>query len=326
MILRTSHTGGLMRSFKHFTLEERELLHQMVLKGKKQAEMAVELNKSQSSISRELHRLSKSSSEYYPYKSHSHYVSSRSRCVKHKRLENKNVIKDVVMKLKKKWSPEIIANTQPDASLRVSASTVYRALKTNEIPGLTEANALRRRGKRKYCRGGGKTIQAGRSIHLRSDAVNQRTRIGDWEGDTVLGAVGKGVVVTMVDRRSRFLCMTKSPTKKAQDVRKAIVRVLKQHPCLTITFDNGSEFAEYELIETQTNSIVYFADTHSPWQRGSNENINELIRWYFPKGTDFTEVSEDYVQQVCKEINQRPRKVLNWSTPEVVFFKNMHLN
>lgn len=326
MILRMSHTGGLMRSFKHFTLEDRELLHQMVLDGKKQADMAAALNKSQSSISRELRRLSDSPSAYHPYSSHSHYVLSRSYCVKHKRLENKSVLNDVSMKLKKKWSPEIIANTQHDVKLRVSASTIYRELKANNIPGLTEANALRRRGKRKYCHGGGKTIQAGRSIHLRSDAANQRARIGDWEGDTVLGGVGKGLVVTMVDRRSRFLCMTKAPTKRAQDVREAVVRLLEKHPCQTITFDNGAEFAEYELIEAHTNSMVYFADTHSPWQRGSNENINELVRWYFPKGTDFTKVSENYVQHVCKEINQRPRKVLNWDTPEAVFFKNMHLN
>lgn len=324
MILRNYTYGGLMRSFAHFTLNEREVLQQMVLGGRKQREMAQALNKSQSAISRELSRLGQEKA-YLPIQSHAHYMAARTRCVRHRRLLDHEIQKDVVSKLKKKWSPEIIANTQSDKALKVSTSTIYRSLKRKDIPLLTEADCLRRRGKRRYCRGGGKTIQNGRSIHLRSDEVNNRVRIGDWEGDTVLGAIGKGLLVTIVDRKSRFLLMAKSLNKTAKSVKTAIVKLLSGRIRHTLTLDNGAEFAQYDEIEKKANVTVYFADTHSPWQRGSNENLNELIRWYFPKGTDFTKVSDSYIKRVCNEINQRPRKVLGWKTPEMVY-SNMHLD
>lgn len=307
-----------MRSFNHFTLEEREMLFKMTTENKTQCEMARRLGKSQSSISRELRRLERCDIDYTPSTAHAHYVFSRMNSVRHKRLENREVLADVISKLRKKWSPEIISNTQ-SKEIRVSTSTIYRSLKRNDIPGLNEANCLRRKGKRKYCYGGGKTIQAGRSIHLRETEANERTRIGDWEGDTVLGAIGKGLLVTLIDRKSRFLLMKRALNKTAKCVRETIVSLVKSKPCKTITLDNGSEFAEYDQLETESKATVYFADTHSPWQRGSNENINELIRWYFPKGTDFTMVSDECVASACREINQRPRKVLNWNTPEDVF-------
>lgn len=309
-----------MRSFKHFTLEERELLQEMLRQGKRQTEIATALLKSQSSISREIRRVRDGTCPYLPIRAQRAYERARKRSVRVKRLKSPEILHDVTRKLKKKWSPEIIANTQVP-ELKVSFSTIYRALKRREIPGLTEANALRRRGKRKYCRGGGKTIHSGRSIHLRDEVVNQRQRIGDWEGDAVLGAVGKGLLVTLIDRKSRFLLMATVPSKHAGLVRETVVRLLKRRVSHTITFDNGSEFAEYEAIEKETKALVYFADTHSPWQRGSNENVNELIRWYFPKGTDFTKVTEEQVRRVCDEINHRPRKILNWNTPAMVFRK-----
>ena len=317
-----------MRSFRHFTLEEREVLQKMLLAKKKQTEIAAALHKSQSSISRESRRICGNKDLYTPFHAQSDYASTRQRSVRTNRLQNARILNDVCEKLKKKWSPEIIANNPSNPNLKVSASTIYRALKRREIPGLTEANALRRRGKRKYCRGGGKTIYAGRSIHLRDEVVNQRQRIGDWEGDTVLGAVGKGLLITLIDRKSRFLLMAVIKSKHAKLVKETVIALLKGSISHTITFDNGSEFAEYEAIEKETKALVYFADTHSPWQRGSNENVNELIRWYFPKGTDFTKVTDAQIRKVCNEINNRPRKVLNWNTPAAVFNRdmlNMHL-
>ena len=310
-----------MRSFKHFTLEDRELLQEMLRQGKKQTEIAMALHKSQSSVSREIHRVCDGTCPYLPIQAQRNYEHARKRSVRAKRLKSPEILHDVCKKLKKKWSPEIIANAQNTPELRVSSSTIYRTLKRKEIPGLTEANTLRRRGKRKYCRGGGKTIQAGRSIHLRDEAVNQRQRIGDWEGDTVLGAIGKGLLITLIDRKSRFLMMATVPSKHAELVKEGVVKLLKKRISHTITFDNGAEFAEYEAIEKETKALVYFADTHSPWQRGSNENVNGLIRWYFPKGTDFTKVTEAEVKMVCEEINHRPRKLLDWSTPAEVFKK-----
>lgn len=313
-----------MRSFSHFTLKEREELQLLVMEGKKQKEIAQKLNKSQSTISRELRRLGPDKA-YMPLQCHAHYIFSRSKSVRHRRLLDPKIQEDVVSKLKTKWSPEIIANTQQDKALKVSTSTIYRSIKRHDIPNLTEANCLRRRGKRRYCRGGGKTIQEGRSIHLRCKEADNRERIGDWEGDTVLGKIGKGLLITLVDRKSRFLLMAKSPDKTAKSIENIVTKLLSGKPCLSLTLDNGSEFANYNEIEKKLDALVYFADTHSPWQRGSNENLNELIRWYFPKGTDFTKVSDHYIELVCKEINQRPRKILGWDTPEKVY-SSMHLN
>ena len=146
--------------------------------------------------------------------------------------------------------------------------------------------------------------------------INERGRIGDWEGDTVLGAPGKGGLVTMVDRRSRYLQMSLLPNKEAATVEKVVCRILTNYlPVESITLDNGSEFANFREFEKALDATVYFTDTHSPWQRGSNENINGLIRFFFPKCTDFRSVSPNQVDLVLHLINNRPRKCLGWLSP-----------
>jgi IS30 family transposase len=151
--------------------------------------------------------------------------------------------------------------------------------------------------------------------------VETRSRFGDLEGDTVSGAIGKGCVVTLVDRKSRMLYAAISPSRDSGLIADTFYRALHGTKVNSITLDRGSEFAKFPEIEKNLDTIVYFADPHSPWQRPSNENINGLLRFFYPKGTDFTSVSEDDFQNVLSLINNRPRKCLGWLSP-IEFFSS----
>ncbi|MCL2546223.1 MAG: IS30 family transposase [Oscillospiraceae bacterium] len=304
-----------MKSYEHFTLEERECLRIKLSEGKSYRQIARELNRDVSSISRELKRNRKKDGTYNAIWGQSMYRYRRKRCVRPYRLETDHKLRDFVTKsLDKYWSPEIIAARWQGKEF--SPSTIYRALKQKRLFGYSERTHLRRRGILKYCRGDNRTIRPEHTIHERSDEINNRQRIGDWEGDIVLGGPGKGGLVTMVERKSRYLAMELLPNKEAATVEKIICSPLcKTLPIKSITFDNGSEFANFRKIGIKLNAIIYFADTRSPWQRGSNENINGLVRFFFPKGTDFRTVSPEKVAHALSLINQRPRKCLGWMSP-----------
>ena len=170
-------------------------------------------------------------------------------------------------------------------------------------------------------------IKPHQTIHDRSQIVEEHIRLGDWEGDTIIGSEQKSAFVTLVDRTTRFLVAGIIPNRKASSVNKMIINLLNDLPSETITLDRGSEFALFRDIEQELDINIYFADAYSPWQRGSNENINRLLRQFYPKGTDFLEVSCEELDRVVKIINERPRKCLGWLTPYQVFHEKMlHLN
>ena len=182
---------------------------------------------------------------------------------------------------------------------------------------------LRRRGKT-YKR---KTRQDGRghikdtvSIELRPKEVEQRLDIGNWEIDTVLGKPGTGGLVTVVDRKTRLLLAAKIEDKTATTVQAALIRLLKGVECRSLTTDNGKEFARHKEVSAALGVPVYFAHPHSPWERGTNENTNGLIREYLPKGIDFREVRNDDVLRIVERLNNRPRKCLGFRTPNEAFF------
>ena len=182
---------------------------------------------------------------------------------------------------------------------------------------------LRRRGKT-YKR---KTRQDGRghikdtvSIELRPKEVEQRLDIGNWEIDTVLGKPGTGGLVTVVDRKTRLLLAAKIEDKTATTVQAALIRLLKGVECRSLTTDNGKEFARHKEVSAALGVPVYFAHPHSPWERGTNENTNGLIREYLPKGIDFRVVQSDDVLRIVERLNNRPRKCLGFRTPKEAFF------
>jgi IS30 family transposase len=155
-------------------------------------------------------------------------------------------------------------------------------------------------------------------IEQRPAVVDARGRFGDWEADTVEGAKGTGLIVTHVDRKSRYTRLGKLCDKKAatlSGVTCAIFRALPRKLRRTSTFDNGKEFADFKAIEKALGMTVYFANPHSPWERGTNENTNGLLRDWFPKGSDFGKITARQLAQVQRMLNNRPRKCLNYRTP-----------
>lgn len=312
-----------MQSYQHFTLEERESLSENLKAGKTQSEIARILNKSRSSISRELKRNKNKNGSYHPWRATVLYICRRKQSHRQFRLADKTAQDFVRNGLEQFWSPEIICERwkmeHPNEPL--CHSTVYRSIKNKQIEGITAKTHLRRRGK---CKGNNyaKTFRPAHTIHDRPLDVETRTRLGDLEGDTVYGGIAKGCLVTLIDRTSRFLYAALAETREKTTVTKSIGEALGSSKPLSVTFDNVSEFADYKSVEENHNTTVYFADPHSPWQRGSNENINGLLRFFFPKGTDFHAVSQEKLDSVLALINNRPRKCLGWLSPiEFISYK-----
>ena len=158
-------------------------------------------------------------------------------------------------------------------------------------------------------------------IDARPEIMDQRARIGDWEADTVVSKGRQRYLVTLVERKSRFTLFKPVASKRAAVVREAIVELLApyQDQTHTITFDNGKEFAEHERVAEALEADTYFAHPYASWERGTNENTNGLLRQYFPKDSDFSEATDARVAWVHERLNTRPRKCLDFETPETVF-------
>ena len=161
------------------------------------------------------------------------------------------------------------------------------------------------------------------SIEQRPAVVEARSRIGDWEGDTVIGKGHQGVLVTLVERKSRYTLARQLDSRHSAKVTPAIIELLKPHQasCKTLTFDNGKEFAEHEFIAQCLNANVYFAHPYCSWERALNENHNGLLRQFFPKKTNFLKVNQDEVNEAVYRLNHRPRKCLQYRTPHEVFYR-----
>lgn len=320
-------------SYTHFTLEERKYLQKLLSEDKSFREIAAILDRSPSTISREVNR---NRAKYKPHhKTDNKYWYNHWRAnnlyIRRRREQHRRALSPatpewdfIISCLKKFWSPESICGRwlliNPTAK-PLCVSTIYRYVQRGELPSISAKSHLRRRNKRKKTRNANyNTIQPDRIIPEWSDIIKCRSRLGDWEGDTVYGAVGKGLLVTLVDRKSRYLCSGLLHSRVAQDTKTVIERLLKDMPVHSISLDNGSEFSEFKAIEKALNTEIYFAEPHKPWQRGTNENTNDILRFFFPKGTNFHEVSDEELEKVVYLINTRPRKCLNWKSPFEVFW------
>jgi len=306
-----------MQPYQHFTLYERENLQEKLKEGKSLRKIAIEMNRNVSSISRELKRNGKKDGGYTPWWGTSLYIWRRKRCVRKLRLIDSDIYNFITDCLDKFWSPEIICERwkmKYPEKRPLCHSTIYRNIKNKIIIGYTVKKHLRRRGKKKNTRNC-KTIHPVHTIHDRPPEIELRQRLGDLEGDTVHGGIGKGCLLTLVDRTSRFLYAALSSNRESTNIKNSFEVALNGVNPKSITLDNGSEFSDFIEIEKNHNTTIYFADPHSPWQRGSNENINGLIRFFFPKGFDFRSVSYELLQHTIFLINNRPRKCLGWLSP-----------
>jgi IS30 family transposase len=228
------------------------------------------------------------------------------------------------------WSPEQIAGwlkrTYPkDESYRASHETIYRGLYVQPGGGLTKGLTRHllfhrsiRRSRHATRKGHGKGQIADMiSIHQRPAAVEHRAVPGHWEGDLVMGSDGS-CFVTLVERYSRYLVLVKVSNKKTKTVISALIEQARQLPAelyKSLTWDRGLEMADHKRFTLETDIAVYFCDPQSPWQRGSNENTNGLLRRYFPKGTDLSLHSQQDLDQAARRLNERPRKTLEFETP-----------
>lgn len=257
------------------------------------------------------------------------YIVRRSKSHSPKRLKEGTELREYVCKgLDQYWSPECIAAlwNREHPTDKISFSTIYRWLKAGLLTGYSKKKHLRRRGKRIQTRNANyNTIHPDRLIEQWPDEIKNRSRIGDWEGDTVYGGVGKGFLVTLVDRNSRYLTASLVMTRSPDDTRESMLHALKGLPVKSISLDNGSEFARFHEIEKDLNTLIYFAKPHAPWQRGTNENTNGLLRFFFPKGYDFRLLSEPELQEVVDLLNNRPRKCLDWKSPAQIFANSVAL-
>lgn len=322
-----------MSSYTHFILSERKYLQELLSKGYSMRKIAAFLDRSPSSISREINR---NKAKYKPHRKSDNqywYNSWRAETLSkvrrrehiHWRLNPDTEEWDyIVEKLNLFWSPEEIAERwkleHPNKEV-FGISTIYRAVKRKAFTDISPQKNFRRRGKRILPKSVNyNTIQPERIIPEWTDCIKERQRIGDWEGDTVYGGVGKGLIVTQVDRKTRFLRAGLLNSRNSKETKAVIVNLLKDIPVHSISLDNGSEFSEFKKIEKELNTEVYFAEPHKPWQRGTNENTNDILRFFFPKGFDFHSITQDDLDFVVDLINNRPRKCLKWHTPAEVFY------
>jgi transposase, IS30 family len=311
---------------RHLTIEERDRIAQLQHRGAEQKEIAKAVNRSPSTISRELRR-NATGGEYLAAQAQRTAERRRRERPLTRKMDDPKLQATVRRGLAQNWSPEQIEGRQeqqfPDEPNRqISAQTIYTWIAEDEDREHWES-MLRRRGKRPSRR---KTtsICEGARIEQRPEVIEGRRRLGDFEGDTVLGPPGTGGLVTLVDRKSRYTIVVKIESKNADHVHAKIkqrLKELEEERRHSITFDNGTEFARCRRLEKHLGMKLYFADPGCPYQRGTNENTNGLIRQYFPKGTDFRDVSHAEVREVENLLNHRPRACLGFRTPTEVFFE-----
>ena len=319
--------------YQHFTIEERESLQYMWWERKSIRFMAKALNRSPSSVSRELKRnFPDCRNAYTPRAAHQRALTKRKSRGRHDRLKNEAIRNFVTGHLKEGWSPEQISGRIKKAiNQNISHEAIYQYVYSQIYaggigprPGCEDLRQyLRRKRKRRLGKGFRATKRVrmlpGKLINTRPAVVEARKRVGDWESDTVESKDHKPGINTLVDRKTGLVLITKLNTKTSVSTAAAITKRLNSLPAHTITADNGAENQSWKLVENLTGAQWYFANPYHSWERGTNENTNGLIREYFPKKTDFTMISEEELSLVEYKLNTRPRKRLNYLTPLEVF-------
>lgn len=324
-----------MSHYKHLTRLEREKLLYFLGKEYSITRIAKELGRSKSTISRELHRNS-SKDGYLPVHAEARYYKRRKKCRRKLLLADAGLYALVYDKfLNHHWSPEQIAGRLEveNSAYRISYNTIYRAIYRGMFDTPEQRSSTNnRRAKRKLRHKGkprrGKNYKEKRGqleiphdITQRPESANKRNRLGDWEADTVLGQNSGACLLTLVDRKSRLLICRKLSRRSSKELAQTAITALQGQPAETITPDRGSEFRYHAQITEGLGGVqFYFALPHHPWQRGTNENTNGLLREYFPKGSNLTDISPAAIQAVEDELNLRPRKVLGFKTPAEVHF------
>ena len=303
------------------TISERLQIETLLNAGHKKSDIAKQLGRARSSIYNEINRNTSEEGNYC------HNFAQKKRDERRFNAkesilteDNWTVVRSFIIQ---KWSPEQVSGwlrENPDQGFYVSDQWIYNYINDDRLNGGDLYTHLRRGGKPyKY---GGKKVYRGKikdrvDITARPEIINKRLRLGDWEVDSVIGKMNGSSIVTIVERVSRYTAILKVSSKEAQEVSEAIIQRMKDKsvPLFSITGDNGTEFSSHKKISEQLGIDFYFTHPYSSWEKGTNENTNGLIRQYFPKGTDFNNISESMLKEVEIALNSRPRKCLKYKTP-----------
>lgn len=318
---------------KHLTLTQREELALMFHQGCTQSQIGATLGVNQSTISRELFHNKLHKNKYSPSNAQ-HWVKLRKIWAKDKVpkwYEKAKLLKYVITHLRLFWSPEQIAGRirldfPEDESMRISHESIYKYIWQDKKAGGSSYKYLRFARKNRKKRYGSKQnrgkIPNRRGIEERPAIVEQRSRVGDWESDLIVGKENAKAIATFVERKTRLLKAIKIESRQAKDMvtasKKAFRSIPKQFR-LTMTHDNGKEISSHEQITQQIGIEVFCANPYHSWERGTNENSNGLLRQFFPKSMNLSPVAQKEVARAVRLINNRPRKTLKYRTPSEIF-------
>lgn len=306
-----------MKRYTQLTYTQRYHIYTFTKAGLQQTEIATLIGVHKSTISRELRR-NRGRRGYRPKQAHQFAKRRKIKVIPKIKVEDWERIEQLI---RLDWSPEQISDTcKKEELLQISHEWIYQYIYCDKHNGGTLWRHLRCKKKRKkrygsYDKRG--QIPNRTSIEERPQEVTDRSRLGDWEADTIIGKGKKGAIVTLVDRKSRFLRMGLVGHRTKEAVEKMIISLLADFPVHTITCDNGKEFTSHEAVAKALEAKVYFAHPYASWERGTNENTNGLIRQYIPKETYFDTLTDLDIAFVEKRLNSRPRKCLSFCSPMV---------
>ena len=332
-----------MKHYKHLSTEERAVIQVSLMQGSSLRDIGRALGRSASTISREVSRQGPGS--YQATLAAERYKQSRCHSGRRLKLQpgHRLTLKVRQWLIKKQWSPMQISGSlkrhyPDDIDMQVSHETIYRYVHAHPRGSLKKLmkTALRQGGKARGFRGNGDRfnslkIAPDQFMAARPEEINDRLMPGHWEGDLIIGAMNQSCVGTLVERQTGYVVLSKMKSKSALDVRKGFERQMKKLPDFlrqSMTYDRGAEMSQHPLMSANLDIHIYFADPHAPWQRGSSENTNGLLRQYLPKGTDLSGYTQRQLNNIAMKLNTRPRQRFNFYTPQELMddILEKHLN
>lgn len=317
----------MSKEYKHLSEEDRDKIHLLLQAGAKLKQIAQGLGRHRSTIYREICRnASPEYKSYLPHWAQRRAQKRKSQAVRRRRLKNDAIEAYVRKQLAASLSPELIAGRigQELPEHTISHEAIYQYVYHQDTPGRTGLIECLRRAHRKrknkaIGRKQRKTKIPGRvPIERRPKRAEKRIQAGHWEGDTLISRKSKAALCSLVERKTRLLYLSKLPRKEALITARTMIRRLRALPAKsrrTITLDNGTENAQHQAITAAIKTKCYFATPYHAWERGTNEYVNGLVRWFLPKGTDFSKITDQQIRQIESIINNRPMKCLGYKSP-----------
>jgi IS30 family transposase len=316
---------------RFLTVAERETIADMRRGGRSLHAIGRALGRPASTVKREIDNHASKDGVYRAYAAHRAWAASRPRPKDRKLLQEGPLRDFVVERLRERWSPQQICHAlvreYPDEQeMRVSPETIYQALYVQargalkrEVAAALRTGRTRRKPHRRPDQRTARFVDGMVMISERPAEVEDRAVPGHWEGDLIMGTANQSAIVTLVERATRYVMLGHLPgghtAQEVRDVLVDLIATLPEHLRGSLTWDQGVEMASHKQFTVATGVPVYFCDPHSPWQRGSNENTNGLLRQYFPKGTDLSAYGPEDLEHVAQELNGRPRQTLGWDKP-----------